>query len=990
MKIIYFILKLSVFLLIILIISSYVSSSKLRNISYNEIRSPEFIKHKNYWVDSVFNSLTTDEKIAQLIMVAAYSNKGKEHKKNIENLIKKYNIGGLIFFQGGPVRQASLTNNYQAISKTPILIAMDAEWGLAMRLDSVQNFPRQMRLGAIQNNKWLYDFGQEVGNQCNRLGVHVNFAPVIDINNNPLNPVINSRSFGENRLNVAEKGFAYMFGMQDKNVIATAKHFPGHGDTDRDSHKTLPIINHSFQRLDSIELFPFKYLIDKGLAAAMIAHLHIPALDSAEFSASSLSKNVVTDLLKTKLGFKGLIFTDALGMQGVSKYNSPGGTSLKAFLAGVDILLMPRDVNASILAIKNALKKGIITEDEINKRCIKVLKSKQWVGLDKYKPIKIKNLVKDLNSPKANLINRKLIENSITLIKNKNDLLPFKNLDSLKIASISIGNGNKTKFQKTLSLYDNVVHYSIRKNANISEYKQLLTKLSKFNVVIIGFHKPSRYPKSFGLSQMSIWFAHKLSQHTKVVIDVFASPYTLNKFKPTAFDGIIVSYDDTKISQDLSAQLIYGGITAKGKLPVSAGKNYPSRMGINDKKIRLQYVTPLELNIDEIKLKKIDSIVLTAIKEKAMPGCQILAIKNGKVFYNKSFGYHTYTKKIKVTNDDIYDIASLTKVTATVPAIMKLADEDKININKKLSYYLDELDSTNKKNILIKQILAHQARLKPWIPFYIKTYDRKSKIPYRLDTHIYSSKKDKNHQLQVAENLFINKSYTDTIYQKIIDSPLRRRSGYRYSDLGFYLFYKMIEEQTKQSFTTFLDKTFYSPIGLTSTTYNPIRKFPKNKIIPTEKDTKFRKQIVQGYVHDYGAAMMGGVGGHAGLFSNSNDLAKIMQMYLQKGEYGGERYIDKATIELFTKKAYRKNRRGLGFDRPGSNNKSPVTNLASNISYGHTGFTGTMAWVDPKEEFVFIFLSNRVFPDISNKKLVRENIRPKIHRAFYESFRHIN
>jgi len=507
MKIIYFILKLSIFSIFILFASSYVSSDKLEDVTNEGIRIPEFIKQKNAWVDSVFNSLTIDEKIAQLLMVAAYSNKGNGHKKNIEKLIKEYKIGGLIFFQGGPVRQANLTNTYQKLSKTPLLIAIDAEWGFSMRLDSVQKFPRQMRLGAIQNNKWLYDFGQEVGRQCNRLGVHVNFAPVIDINNNPLNPVINSRSFGEDRLNVAEKGYAYMFGMQEKNVIATAKHFPGHGDTDRDSHKTLPVINHSYNRLDSIELFPFKYLIDKGLSATMIAHLHIPSLDSTEFSASSLSKNVVTDLLKTKLGFKGLIFTDALGMQGVSKYNSPGGTSLKAFLAGVDILLMPRDVKSSISAIKNALKKGIITEDEINKRCIKVLKSKQWVGLDKYKPIKIKNLIKDLNSPKADFINKKLIENSITLVKNKNDLLPFKKIDSLKIASVSIGNGWKTKFQKTLRLYDDVVNFQIRKHANVSEYNQLISKLSKFDVVIVGYHKPSRYPKSFGLSNISIWFA---------------------------------------------------------------------------------------------------------------------------------------------------------------------------------------------------------------------------------------------------------------------------------------------------------------------------------------------------------------------------------------------------------------------------------------------------------------------------------------------------
>ncbi|MBN1251837.1 MAG: serine hydrolase [Bacteroidales bacterium] len=988
MKLLYFIFKFFIFSIIILFASSYISSNKIKVENFSQSRYPEFIKYKNKWVDSVFQSLSLDDKIAQLIMVAAYSNKGDEHKKNIENLIQKHNIGGLIFFQGGPVRQANLTNYYQSISKTPLLIAMDAEWGLSMRLDSVQNFPLQMMLGAIQNNKWLYDLGVEIGEQCNRLGVHVNFAPVIDINNNPANPVINSRSFGEDRVNVAEKGFAYMFGLQEKKIIATAKHFPGHGDTDSDSHKTLPIINHSFNRLDSIELFPFKYLIDRGLAATMIAHLHIPALDSAEFSASSLSKNVVTDLLINDLGFKGLIFTDALGMKGVSNYNSPGTTSLKAFLAGVDILLMPDDVNASISAIKNAVESGLISKEEIDRRCLKVLKSKQWVGLENYKPIKIDNLTQDLNSSNANLINRKLIENSLTLVKNNNDLIPIKNLDSVRIASVSIGYGGETKFQESLSLYDNVTHFSINKNASLSDYNYLLNKLSKFDLVIAGFHNPNRQPKSFGLTKISVWFAHELSKHTKVILDIFASPYTLSMFKPNSFNAIILSYEDTDISQDLSAQLIFGGVSAQGKLPVSAGKYFLSRMGEIDKKIRLKYAPPIELNINELKLKKIDSIVLSAIDEKVMPGCQILAIKNGTVFYQKSFGYHTYDKKLKVKNDDIYDIASLTKITATIPAIMKLSDEGKIDINKKLSYYLSELDSTNKKDIIIKQILAHQAKLKAWIPFYLRTYDKKSKIPYKLNPEIYTQKSDEKHQFKVAEKIFISNSYTDTMYKQIIESPLRTKSGYRYSDLGFYLFYKMIENQSKYSFTDFLDKNFYKPIGLTSTTYNPLNKYPLEKIIPTEKDNKFRKQLIQGYVHDYGAAMMGGISGHAGLFSNSNDLAKLMQMFLQKGEYGGRRYLNSSTVALFTKKAYSKsnNRRALGFDRPGSRKKSPVSNLASSYSFGHTGFTGTMAWVDPKEDFIYIFLSNRVYPNAQNNKLVELNIRSKIQSVFYQSF----
>ncbi|RLD78079.1 MAG: hypothetical protein DRJ10_10905 [Bacteroidetes bacterium] len=870
------------------------------------------------------------------------------------------------------------------------MIAMDAEWGVDMRLDSVAKFSRQMLMGAVQEDKWIYEFGTEVGRQCNRLGVHVNFAPVIDINNNPMNPVINSRSFGEGRVNVARKGLAYMYGMQKLNVIATAKHFPGHGDTDSDSHKTLPIINHSVQRIDSLELFPFKYMINQGLAAVMIAHLNIPSLDSTMHSASSLSHNVVTKLLINDLGFKGLIFTDALGMKGVSAYNSPGGTALKAFLAGVDILLMPRDVDASIKVIKNAVETGQISMSEINRRCMKVLKAKRWVGLDKYKPLSTKNLVKDLNSKQAELINRKIVESALTLVQNQNDIIPFKNLNTLKIASLSIGSGAYTKFQTTMNLYTKVKHFTVNEIADQSALNQLLNKLSVYDIVIVGMHRSNRRPPSFGLSNTSINFVHKLATHTKVVLDIFASPYILSRFKSSAFEAIVLSYEDTKTAQDLSAQLLFGGISAKGKLPVSAGKQYPARTGINQGKTRLKYAPPIELNINELKLKKVDSVIISAISNKAMPGCQVIAIKNRVVFYNKSFGYHTYKKKNAVANTDIYDIASLTKVTATTPSLMKLVDEGKIDIKKKLSYYLNELDSTNKKNITIKNILAHQARLQSWIPFYLETFNKKTKTRYDLSPQIYSKKKTKTFNLKVADNLYIKESYTDTIYKRIIDSKLRKRSGYRYSDLGFYLFYKLIKSKIKSDFPSYLENNFYQPLGMTETGYNPLSKFPKAMIAPTENDLKYRKQLVQGYVHDYGAAMMGGIGGHAGIFSNTNDLAKLFQMYLQEGVYGGKRYLNAKTIEEFTRCAFCKknNRRALGFDRPAkSAKKSSVAKMASPYSYGHTGFTGTIAWVDPKEQFVYIFLSNRVYPDIENKKLVEMNIRPKVQKLFYESFK---
>ena len=989
-KYIYFTLKVLLFSIIIFFVSAFVHTSYPDEEASQVLKTdPEFVHLKNRWVDSVFHSLSLEEKIAQLVMVAAYSNKGAEHKREVEHLINDYKVGGLIFFQGGPVRQANLTNYYQSISKVPLLIAMDAEWGVDMRLDSVAKFPRQMLMGAVQNDKLIYDFGAEVGRQCNRIGVHVNFAPVIDINNNPRNPVINSRSFGEDRLNVARKGLAYMFAMQELHVLATAKHFPGHGDTGSDSHKTLPVIKHSVQRIDSLELFPFKYLINEGLAAVMIAHLNIPALDSTPNSASSLSHNVVTKLLKDKLGFEGLIFTDALGMKGVSAYNSPGETALKAFLAGVDILLMPRDVSAAISEIKKAVDLGIIQQSEIDRRCMKVLKAKRWAGLDKYKPLEVRGLIDDLNSKKAELIRRKLVESAITVVQNRNDIIPLINLDTLKIASVSIGNGKLTKFQSIMDLYAGVKHFAINKNAAKKDFDILMTKLADYDLVIVGFHRPSRRPPYFGLSGQTISFAHQLATHTKVVLDIFSSPYVLNRFKKSDFEAIVLSYEDTWVAQDLSAQLLFGGIPVLGKLPVSAGKDYPVKTGITDERIRLKYAPPLELNIEDLKLKKVDSVILGAIKKGAMPGCQVLAIKNGVVFYNKSFGYHTYKKKKPVKNTDIYDIASLTKVTATTPSLMKLVDEGKLDIKKKLSYYMPELDSTNKKNITIKNILAHQARLQAWIPFYLKTFNKKTKAKYDLNPDIYSTKKTKEYNLQVADNLYIKQSYTDTIYKRILDSKLRRRSGYRYSDLGFYLFYRMIKEKTKADFPEYVYENLYAPLGMTETGYNPLNRFPKEMIAPTEQDKTYRKQLVQGYVHDYGAAMMGGVGGHAGIFSNANDLAKLFQMYLQKGVYGGKRYFKAKTIEEFTRCAYcrKNNRRALGFDRPArKSKKSSVSKYASPYSFGHTGFTGTIAWVDPKEQFVYIFISNRVYPDIENHKLVSMNIRPKVQALFYEAF----
>lgn len=951
-------------------------------------QDPPFYLSNTHWADSVFKSLTPDERIAQLFMVAAYSNKDKTHVKEIKKLVDQYKIGGLIFFQGGPVRQAILSNCYQSCSKTPLFIAIDAEWGLAMRLDSTTKFPRQMTLGAIQNDTLIYEMGAEIARQCKRLGMQINFAPVADVNNNPLNPVISNRSFGENKYNVARKAAMYMKGMQDNGVLANAKHFPGHGDTDSDSHKTLPTVKSSREHLDTLELYPFKELISQGLGSVMVAHLFVPALDTTSNRASTLSNKVVTGLLKDSLGFKGLIFTDALNMKGVSKFYKPGEADVKALIAGNDVLLFPEDVPTAIKQIRMAVDSGDITQDEIDKRCMKILLAKQWAGLDHYSKIKIKNLTNDLNPVNAEVINRKLTEASLTLLQNKNNLIPLQKLDSLKIASLSLGYKELNIFQQTLSNYAPVTHFGVDKEAKQKEFDTVLTQLKNFDLVIVHINNTNNKPdKYFGLTSQVLSMLKTVIKQNKVIINVAANPYILAKIDSLQFaDAVIMSYEDNDYSAGYSAQLIFGGIGAKGKLPITSGSYFKAGMGIETNTIRFKYTIPEELGIDSKKLNKIDSIVKKGIKDKVFPGCQILVAKNGKVIYQKSFGYHTYENKIKVKNNDLYDLASITKIAASTLSLMKLVDDKKVSFDEQLCYYLPELNGSNKQNIVLREMLTHQAGLKDWIPFWMKTVKKDGSYK----EGIYNTTPNDFFTKRVANDLYINKNYEDTIYKQIADSPVKDAGRYVYSDLGYYYLKKIIEKETQAALNIYVQKTFYAPLGLSTMTYKPLAKFDLDRIVPTEFDAKFRKQLIHGDVHDQGAAMLGGVGGHAGLFSDANDLAVLMQMYMNKGEYGGVRYIDTATISECTKCQYCKdNRRAIGFDKPEMNPEkdSPVCGCVSYLSFGHAGFTGTLAWADPENQLVYIFLSNRVYPDADDNKLAKSGIRSKIQEVIYSTLK---
>lgn len=945
---------------------------------YHYVESP--------WVDSVLASMSIEEKIGQLFMVAAYSNKDERHFSKIDKLIKEQHIGGLIFFQGGAGREIDLTNRYQAQSKFPLLIAGDWEWGLSMRLDSTVMFPRQMMLGAIQDDSLIYNMGTEIARQIKRIGGHVNFAPVVDINNNPKNPVIGSRSFGEDRERVYSHALQYMKGLQDHKILAVAKHFPGHGDTDVDSHKALPIISHNKARLDSIELYPFRKLFKKGMGGVMVAHLFVPVLDSTANTATTLSHKVSTELLKEEMGFKGLAFTDALNMKGVSKYYDPGIADLKALLAGNDVLLFPKDVPNAIARIKTALAKKQLNIAELELHVRKILAVKYWAGAHEFEPISKENIHKDLNNEDVWLMQQTLVEKALTVVRNENNILPLKALDTLNIASVSIGDFSTNKFQRTLKLYSQVDDFQMKKFPTDEEFNTLKKKLSNYNLVIFSFNKTNRSPrKNYGISRKSIALLEGYAKEKAVIVDVFANPYVLKKFKSIDhFKAIIVSYNNWTITQKSSAQLIFGGIPALGKLPVGINSTYPLGHGESyGTGTRLKYTYPKDAGIDESKLYKIDSIVINSIREGAFPGCQVLAARNGKVFYNKSFGYCTYDKKQGVTNGHLYDLASMTKILATTASLMKMQDENIFDVNQTLGYYLPEIDTTNKADLVIKNVLLHQARLKPWIPFYLKTIDSDS-----IKSAVYHATPSGAWTVPVADSMFISKTYKDTIFKEILNSDLRKKNEYKYSDLGYYLIQRIIEKETQTPLDKYAEQSFYKSLGANHLSYTPLNKFSENDIVPTEDDHYFRNQLVRGYVHDMGSAMMGGVGGHAGLFSNANDVAKMMQMFLNKGKYAGRQYLSEDVVEQYTScQNCPTNRRGLGFDKRqmDTNKIGPTCDLVSAKSFGHTGFTGTMAWGDPETGILYVFLSNRINPSSENIKLIKLHTRTHIQEVLNEA-----
>lgn len=940
------------------------------------------------WVDSTLARMTLSQKVGQLMMLPAYSNRDEADYRYLESLVTKHELGGLIFMQGDPATQTQLVNRYQRAAKIPLLIAQDAEWGLDMRLDDSPRYPKNMTLGAIANDSMLYFMGRSLAQDLRRVGVTMNFAPVVDVNNNPRNPVINVRSFGENKFNVARKGMMLTRGMQDHGVLACAKHFPGHGDTDVDSHKDLPIIGHSAERIDTLELYPFSKLIDGGVSSAMVAHLYIPALDPTPNQATTLSPTVVQGLLREKMNFEGLIITDALNMQGVAKYYSDGEAAYRAFLAGNDILLFPDNIPRAKQLIMEAVAAGSIELADLDARVRRILRAKHQLGLHRWSSLSLLGIHEDLHDPEGEALIKRLYEASTTLAQNRDRLVPLDKLDQRRIAYVQIGGGSGNSFDRTIKKYTQVDNYYLRPNFTAGEKKQMLEKLKPYDTIIIGVFGMKKLAKErFGISRMTEQFSAELeTAGHQTILTLFGSPYALSYFGQE--DAILVAYEQVPYAQVAAAQAIFGGQPITGTLPVTASEQFPEGSGeLIREAIRFGFALPEEQGMNRYVLNRIDSLANHYIAREAMPGCEVLLMRGHQIVYARGFGRTEYEHGTPIdTYYHTYDLASMTKVAATTICAMYLVERGKLDLDKPIFKYLPELKGTKLAYLTSRRLLLHNAGLPGWLAVHHETYTDFSRG--LLNQRYYSTVPSREaNQVELAPSLYGTEALSNLLETRLKQTKVKPSQRVRYSDVGMALMGRVVEAVSGYTLDQLAAGLFYRPLGMNRTTFNPYRHGMTYACPPTEKDDRWRKTKVKGYVHDPCAAVMGGVAGHAGLFSNVYDLAKLSLLLKNGGHYGYRRYFSEETVKDFTRRQLRYGRRGLGWDKPepGRDNRNPVSDYASNQTFGHTGFTGTCLWIDPTYELTFIFLSNRTYPNVGNRLLQHAHVREKMMDAAYEA-----
>lgn len=962
------------------------------------------------WVDSVFNSLSPDARIGQLFVAAVTPSSSDATREAVRRLVTQNQVGGLIYEESTIAQQADITNLAQSLATVPLMITIDGEWGLGMRLKEVPNFQRNLILGAVDNDKLLYDYGREVARQCRRMGIHVNFAPVLDVNDNPLNPVIGNRSFGENPELVARHAIAFARGLEDGGVMAVGKHFPGHGSSSQDSHKTLPTISKSLQELNTCELLPFRRFIDAGLSGILTAHLLVPAIDSKQ-APSSLSRACVTDLLRDRLHFDGLIFTDALNMKGATEMLK-GSASVNALIAGNDVLLMPEDISSEIAAIKRAIAEGTLSQADVDEHCKKLLRYKYALGLTTPQRVNTNNLANEVNSSQATVLKRQLTAGSITVIKNNDNILPIHNLQSRHIAVATIGNekGTASTFQRRCADYAQIKRYDLDKAGSAHELAEQLHD-GHFNTIIVEVGEDTE------ANRAALTTVVKKCKNLIVVLT--CKPYDIKNYGQAITNkhvkAVVLTYENSTLAEDYAAQTIFGGNAANGNLPVSLafeGKKtrYEAGDGIHYPATRLGYTIPAEVGFSPRLTAQIDSVCRLGVQQHAFPGCQVIVARHGKVVYKGSFGTIDYDSKVKVDDNTLFGLASVSKATGTISGVMKAYDEGKFRLDDRASEYIPGLRDGDKEDITFRDLLYHETGMPASLDMWKMMMDPNTysgvliagaedathpiKImngawghkDAKLRTDILSTVKTDKFNIAIADGIWGGRVTYDSIMNRMYHAKLGKKK-YLYSCCNFSLLADAVQRMTHSPLNYYVNNYIFAPLGAYHTMYRPLSKFSRDEIAYTERDTYLRRQHIHGYVHDELAAFSGGVQGNAGLFSNANDLAKLFQMWLNGGTYGGVRLLNASTVETFTTQKSPNSHRGLGFDKPviGNPDASNTCPEATPETYGHTGFTGTCFWVDPKNDMFYIFLSNRVSPTRNNPNFGRISARSHIQSLIYRA-----
>ena len=960
------------------------------------------------WVDQTMAAMSPRERVAQLFVMAINPRDNDATRATVKKYVQDCKVGGFIYHESTVADQVAITNYAQSLATVPLLLTLDGEWGVSMRLKDTPLFPRNLLLGAIDDDRLIYDYGREVAREMRRLGLHVNFAPVLDVNDNPRNPVIGTRSFGESPEEVARHAIAYARGLEDGGVLSVGKHFPGHGSSEEDSHKTLPVINKGLHELSTCELLPFRRYIDAGLSGMLTAHLFVPAIDQ-QLVPTTMSRKCVDGLLKQQMGFQGLIFTDALTMEGAKKYLQ-GSACVNALQAGNDILLMPADAEGEVDAVMAAIAAGKLSQSDIDEHCRKVLRYKYALGLTTQQQVPTAGLMRDLNSDHAQALVRQLSAATVTVVKNYKDLLPLGKLQSRRIASVTIGahGGVKAMFHDRCNDYAQARAYDLKPGDDVDTLVQQLSA-ARHNLVLVA----ALSDDADAVAQV----ARLVKQCDNIVLSIFSKPYDIQRWgsviTSSHVKAVVLAYDNTKLAQDHVAQTIFGGNAATGNLPIAlhcGHKTYHAGHGIHYPACRLGYATPAEVGVNNRLLSQIDSVARLGVRERAFPGCQVIVARHGKVICKRAYGETDFGNGIAVDDNTIYDLASVSKATGTLSAVMKAYDEGRFELDDKVSKWVHGLRDTDKEDLTFRDLLYHETGLPPSLSMWLMmmdttTYrgelitsaadaDHTIKImagayghkDARLRTDILSNQPSDRFNVAIADGIWGGRMTYDSVMQHIYHAPLGKKR-YLYSCLNFCLLADAVQRMEHAPLNYFVNSYIFAPLGAYHTLYRPLTRFGRDQIAYTEVDTYLRRQHVHGYVHDELSAFSGGVQGNAGLFSSGNDLAKLLQMWLNGGTYGGTRFYKPSTVEVFTTQKSPNSHRGLGFDKPvvGNPDASNTCAEATPATYGHTGFTGTSFWVDPTNDMFYIFLSNRVSPTRSNPNFGRISARSHIHSLIYKN-----